>query len=49
MQVEDAFAAFQKVRGTPKFWQQARNELVAKVSQLGPFHIFFTFFAKLCF
>jgi hypothetical protein len=42
MQVEDAFAAFQKVRGTPKFWQQARNELVAKVSQLGPFHIFFT-------
>jgi hypothetical protein len=32
LQVEDAFAAFQKVRGTPTFWQQARNELEANVS-----------------
>jgi hypothetical protein len=42
MQVSDSFAAFQKIRGTPKFWQTVRSDLIAKVSQLGPFHIFFT-------
>ena len=38
----DNFAAFQQVRGSPKYWQKARLELLAKVSQLGPFHLFFT-------
>lgn len=42
MQVKDGFAAFRKVRGSPKYWQQARNELIAKVEQLGPFQAFFT-------
>ena len=31
------------MKGSPKYWQVARNDLVAKVKQLGPFHIFFTF------
>ena len=39
----DAFDVFKKVKGTPKYWQTARNELIAKVKQLGPFHIFYTF------
>ena len=37
------YDVFKKVKGTPKYWQSARNELVAKVKQLGPFHIFYTF------
>ena len=38
----DPFDVFKKVKGTPKYWQTARNELVAKVKQLGPFHLFYT-------
>ena len=26
----------------PKFWQAARNELLAMIEALGPFHCFFT-------
>ena len=39
----DMYDVFKKIKGTPKYWQSARNELVAKVHQLGPFHIFYTF------
>ena len=37
------FDMLKKVKGTPKYWQTVKNELVAKVKQLGPFHIFYTF------
>ena len=39
----DPFDVFKKVKGTPKYWQTAKNELVAKVKQLGAFHMFYTF------
>ena len=42
MSTTDNFAAFKKIRGTPKYFQQVRNELIAKIGQLGPFHLFFT-------
>ena len=41
--LNDMFSVFAKVKGTPKYWQVARNDLVAKVKQLGPFHVFYTF------
>ena len=41
--LNDLYSVFSKVKGTPKYWQTARNDLVAKVKQLGPFHIFYTF------
>ena len=41
-QLKDSFSIFQKIAGSPKYWQVARNELIAKVNQLGPFHCFFT-------
>ena len=41
--LNDLFDVFKKIKGTPKYWQTARNELVAKVKQLGPFHMFYTF------
>ena len=29
--LSDAFSVFSKIKGTPKYWEVARNELVAKV------------------
>ena len=42
LKLHDSCNVFQKIKGTPKYWQAARNELIAKVKQLGPFHLFFT-------
>ena len=42
LQLSDATSVFEKLKGSPKYWQQTRSDLVAKVEQLGPFHIFFT-------
>ena len=41
--LNDPFDVFKKIKGTPKYWQTARNELIAKVKQLGPFHLVYTF------
>ncbi len=42
MTTTDNYAAFQNIRGSPKYFQTARNELLARVAQLGPFQFFFT-------
>ena len=42
VKLKDPFSVFKKMKGTPAYWQVARNELIAKVKQLGPFHVFFT-------
>merc|ERR1712141_505824 len=39
---DDAFSIFQKIPGTPAYWKLFRNELYARMEQLGPFHLFFT-------
>ena len=39
---EDIQTVFQRIRGTSQYWRVARNELLAKVKQLGPFQYFFT-------
>ena len=43
LKLKDPCDIFKKLSGSPKFWQNARNELIAKVKQLGAFQIFFTF------
>ena len=43
LNLKDPCDIFKKLSGSPKFWQSARHELVAKVKQLGPFQVFFTF------
>ena len=43
MKLSDAFSVFKKISGTPKFWQQKRNNLLAMINGLGPFQWFFTF------
>ena len=42
MKTADAFSVFQKISGSPKFWQMKRNNLLAMISALGPFQFFFT-------
>ena len=42
LKLNDVCNIFEKIKGTPKYWQTARNELIAKVKQLGSFHLFFT-------
>ena len=41
--VDDAFGIFKSIPGTPAYWKKFRNEIFARMEQLGPFHIFFTF------
>ncbi len=38
----DAFAMLEKIKGTPKYWQARKYELLAKLETWGPFHWFFT-------
>ena len=38
----DAFNIFQSIPGTPAYWKLFRNECIARIEQLGPFHLFFT-------
>ena len=41
-QLEDSFMVFEGVRNTPKYWQKVKYEMIAKLENIGPFHIFFT-------
>ena len=43
LHLTDMFDIFKKIKGTPKYWQTAKNELVAKIKQLGSFQLFYTF------
>ena len=43
IKLHDPYSVFKKLKGTPKYWQTAKYELMAKVKQLGPFHLFYTF------
>ena len=38
----NSFDVFGKIPGTPQYWKNYRNELFARMEQLGPFHFFFT-------
>ena len=43
IKLQDLYSVFKTLKGTPKYWQTAKYELMAKVKQLGPFHLFYTF------
>ena len=36
------FDIFQSIPGTPAYWKKFRNEIYARMEQLGPFHLFYT-------
>ena len=42
LQVGDPCVVFEKIPGTPKYWQRVRYEIIAKLENIGPFQIFFT-------
>ena len=41
--LKDMCDVFKQVNGSPKYWQAAKYELVAKTKQLGAFQVFYTF------
>ena len=43
MKLSDEFSIFKTVPGTPRYWQGKRNNLLAMMNSLGPFHLFYTF------
>ena len=40
--LDDGFNVFENVKGTPKYWRQVKNELIARLENFGPFAFFFT-------
>ena len=42
LSTDDGFAAFEGVRGSPKYWQKLKFDMIAKLEQLGPFTFFYT-------
>ena len=41
-QLDDAFTTFDGIKNTPKYWQRVKYDMIAKLENLGPFHLFFT-------
>ena len=44
--LEDPYSVLDNIKNTPRYWLKARNELIAKLENLGPFSVFF--YSKLC-
>ena len=40
--LNDPCAVFDNIKNTPRFWKKKKDELIAKLENLGPFHFFFT-------
>ena len=40
--LDDAWSVLDNVKNTPRYWQKTRLELLARISNLGPFTLFFT-------
>ena len=40
--LNDAFTVFDGIKNTPKYWQSVKYDMIAKLENLGPFHLFFT-------
>ena len=40
--LEDEFRVLEGIKNTPKYWQKMKYEILAKIDNLGPFHLFFT-------
>ena len=40
--LDDGFSVFDNISNTPKYWKTVKNEMLAKLDNLGPFQFFFT-------
>ena len=41
-ELEDAYRVLENVKNTPKYWKQAKCEMLARLDNLGAFQLFFT-------
>ena len=40
--LDDEFTVLENMKNTPRYWRKAKYEMLAKLDNFGPFHIFFT-------
>ena len=40
--IKDPFSVFDNIKGTPKYWQKVKFDMIAKLENIGPFQWFFT-------
>ena len=40
--LDDPCSVFDSIKNTPRYWKKKKDELIAKLENLGPFHFFFT-------
>ena len=40
--LEDGYRVLEDIKNTPRYWKTAKYEMIAKLDNLGPFHLFFT-------
>ena len=40
--LEDGYRVLDDIKGTPRYWKKTKYEMIAKLDNLGPFHLFFT-------
>ena len=40
--ISETLSIFKDIPGTPSYWRMFRNEILARIEQLGPFHFFYT-------
>ena len=40
--LNDGFAVMDNVKGTPRYWKKAKMEMLGKLDNFGPFHLFYT-------
>ena len=40
--LDDPCSVFDNIKNTPRYWKKKKDELIAKLENLGPFHFFFT-------
>ena len=41
-QLDDEYRVLEKIKNTPGYWRTAKYEMLAKLDNFGPFHLFFT-------
>ena len=40
--LEDGYRVLEDIKNTPRYWKKAKYEMIARLDNLGPFHLFFT-------
>ena len=40
--LEDGYRVLEDIKNTPRYWKKAKYEMIARLDNLGPFHLLFT-------